>query len=249
MASTSTLSIRLILVSQPESVPNKSKLPENCLIVVDAKGLLVGRDRPKFSSTPRLRLVDLAVSRLHCQLYLEPGHQTMTRNSNFVFDNVPEDDELAVWCPDKYYIIDHGSTHGTFLNGFRINLPKFVLFNIKHRIIQEFSKPQALGHLDNLRIGNHEFVIHIHSEWGCNDCLMSDHVVVNTDVNAEFVQRRFEAEKLKREQENKIWYKNITRLNEELPNQRKKGRLEKERRLENQRMKEYYFGKKKTRTG
>ncbi|KAI8144291.1 SMAD/FHA domain-containing protein, partial [Fennellomyces sp. T-0311] len=64
------------------------------VVVVDAEGLTVGRDR---SWERRLRLAELPVSKYHCQIY---------------------------HSDDGYHVIDLGSRNGTFLNQQRLSDPK-----------------------------------------------------------------------------------------------------------------------------
>ncbi|PVU94102.1 hypothetical protein BB561_002807 [Smittium simulii] len=60
-----------------------------------------------------------------------------------------------------FYIIDCGSTLGTFLNDFRLSETKTS------------SKPSKLNHLDTLKIGTTVFQLHIHSDLPCSDCSLS----------------------------------------------------------------------------
>lgn len=71
-------------------------VPRHHLVLVDDRGLTVGRDR---SWDQRLRLAEMAVSRFHCQLYFD------RQDAGF-------------------YLLDTGSQHGTLLNGTRLSEPK-----------------------------------------------------------------------------------------------------------------------------
>ncbi|KAJ1820737.1 hypothetical protein LPJ56_003375 [Coemansia sp. RSA 2599] len=58
----------------------------------------------------------------------------------------------------KAYVVDHGSTHGTFVNGKRVSESKTA------------SIPHPLSHLDLIEIGETQLQIHIHGQWACASC-------------------------------------------------------------------------------
>ncbi|KAI9026465.1 SMAD/FHA domain-containing protein [Phycomyces nitens] len=70
------------------------------VVLVDANGLTVGRDRSAWDT--RLRLAEMPVSKIHCQIYCETNKNEQ----------------------ESFYIIDVGSRHGTFVNGERLSEPK-----------------------------------------------------------------------------------------------------------------------------
>lgn len=113
----------------------------------------IGRDlAPASSDTPRIRLKEMEVSKLHATIYW--------------------DQERLQWA-----IVDMGSKHGTFIqsmaahtpsgsapedaskNGVRLSAPRVA------------SVPRVLHHLDGLSIGGTSFIIHIHEgEPPCAAC-------------------------------------------------------------------------------
>ena len=58
-----------------------------------------------------------------------------------------------------------GSTHGTFVDENRLSEAKTA------------SKPCRLDHMSRLRIGSTVFVVHIHTDWPCNDCQLGGHEI------------------------------------------------------------------------
>ncbi|KAF9345471.1 Angiogenic factor with G patch and FHA domains 1 [Mortierella sp. AD094] len=64
---------------------------------------------------------------------------------------------------DTFKVIDCGSTHGTFLNGERLSVPKTA------------SHPFALSHMDRLQLGSTIFEIHAHEEGRiCGTCQVTE---------------------------------------------------------------------------
>ncbi|KAL0098018.1 SMAD/FHA domain-containing protein [Phycomyces blakesleeanus] len=85
--------LRLVVIKSTLFTPGN-------VVLVDANGLTVGRDRSAWDT--RLRLAEMPVSKIHCQIYCESNKNE----------------------PESFYIIDVGSRHGTFVNGERLSEPK-----------------------------------------------------------------------------------------------------------------------------
>ncbi|KAJ2880573.1 hypothetical protein IWW38_005927, partial [Coemansia aciculifera] len=68
----------------------------------------------------------------------------------------------------KLYIVDQGSTHGTFVNGSRLSDSKTA------------SRPLRLHHLDQITIGQTTFQFHIHEQWVCAKCKNSGNNEIST---------------------------------------------------------------------
>ncbi|KAJ2487582.1 hypothetical protein IWW37_005179 [Coemansia sp. RSA 2050] len=68
----------------------------------------------------------------------------------------------------KLFIVDLGSTHGTFINGNRLSESKTA------------SKPLRLHHLDRIDIGQTTLQLHIHEQWVCAKCKNSGNSEINT---------------------------------------------------------------------
>ncbi|VDB89798.1 unnamed protein product [Peniophora sp. CBMAI 1063] len=119
------------------------------LAVLDAyTEIQIGRDAPPpASTTPRIRLKELAVSKLHATLYWDPSRR-------------------------EWAIVDMGSKHGTFIAsassassstgpGQRLSAPRAA------------SLPRKLKHLDQITLGGTTFVVHIHeSRLPCDECAL-----------------------------------------------------------------------------
>jgi pSer/pThr/pTyr-binding forkhead associated (FHA) protein len=116
-------------------------LPVHNIILVDANGITIGRDR---SWDRRLRLPEMAVSKYHCHIF---------SNTADIFQDADEKQD------SKFSIIDVGSQNGTFVNGERLSLTKSA------------SAPYPLRHLDVLSVGTTKFQVHEHiGSWPCEQC-------------------------------------------------------------------------------
>ena len=137
-----------LLVMQTSILPRKQKLVDPA----DHTEFQFGRDvPPSGSETPRLRLKEMEVSKLHATVYW--------------------DRKMQVWG-----IVDHGSMHGTFIKsdvggsaaqamplgeqkGVRLSAPRAA------------SIPRTLRHLDLLSVGSTTFLVHVHeSRLTCDEC-------------------------------------------------------------------------------
>ncbi|KZV74606.1 hypothetical protein PENSPDRAFT_547067, partial [Peniophora sp. CONT] len=135
--------LRLVVLSSPV-LPSARRLA-----VLDAyTEIQIGRDAaPPASATPRIRLKELAVSKLHATLYWDSARY-------------------------EWAIVDMGSKHGTFVEsasapssstgpGQRLSAPRAA------------SMPRKLKHLDRLMLGGTTFSVHIHeSRLACDDCAL-----------------------------------------------------------------------------
>lgn len=134
-------------------VQTSSVLPRvQCLAMLDEhKEVQFGRDvAPAGSRTPRVRLKEMAVSKVHATMFW--------------------DTERREWA-----VVDMGSKHGSFLrsggyvgptvgedSGVRLSPPRVASF------------PRALKHKDTLTIGSTTFVVHIHADrMSCEGCASS----------------------------------------------------------------------------
>jgi G-patch domain/FHA domain len=146
----SHLSTRKLRPNQPSFrllVLHTSILPsKHRLAVIDGYSeVQFGRDIPPAgSTTPRLRLKEMAVSKLHATVYWDASRE-------------------------EWGVVDMGSMHGTFLQpaitgvgndpGVRLSPPRMA------------SIPRRLHHMDHLTIGGTTFLIHIHEDrLPCQEC-------------------------------------------------------------------------------
>ena len=145
----SHVTLRLV-VTQTSILPRKLKL-------VNPEGhseIQIGRDAaPPGSSTPRIRLKEMEVSKLHATIYWDKGQK--------------------VWG-----IVDMGSKHGTFV---RLSVIKAgISLNLRHAEDSRgarlspprvASMPKRLFHLDTITIGSTSFLVHLHSnQQTCDQC-------------------------------------------------------------------------------
>ena len=117
------------------------------IAVLDAYGeVQFGRDRaPDGSETPRVRLKEMQVSKLHATVYW--------------------DKERREWA-----VVDMGSKHGTFLQSGRQSDAKPTRLSPP----RSASIPRPLRHLDRLIVGTTTFVCHVHEDRRpCVECMSS----------------------------------------------------------------------------
>jgi G-patch domain/FHA domain len=146
----SHLSLRKLRPNQPSFrllVLRTSILPsKHRLAVIDGYSeIQFGRDIPPAgSTTPRLRLKEMEVSKLHATAYWDASR-------------------------GEWGVVDMGSMHGTFLQpattgvgndpGVRLSPPRTA------------SVPRKLHHMDHLTIGGTTFLVHIHEDrLPCQEC-------------------------------------------------------------------------------
>ncbi|KAI0049788.1 hypothetical protein FA95DRAFT_801925 [Auriscalpium vulgare] len=148
-----------LLLAQSTILPAHQRL---AILEAYPDGVQLGRDLPADTSTPRVRLKEMAVSKLHATVFW--------------------DAERATWA-----VVDMGSMHGTFVRsdsesggaglrrggkgnaadaadsvGVRLSAPRVA------------SVPRALRHMDCLMLGGTAFVVHIHeSRLPCVECSAS----------------------------------------------------------------------------
>lgn len=139
--STSQQLLRLLVVTS-SILPSKQRIA-----VLDGHSeLQIGRDAPTDRDTPRVRLKEMEVSKLHATVYW--------------------DSKQRAWS-----VVDMGSKHGTFIQsssaastsndniGTRLSLPRVA------------SMPRRLCHMDTLTIGSSTFLVHIHeNQFACEEC-------------------------------------------------------------------------------
>ncbi|PCH42268.1 hypothetical protein WOLCODRAFT_25251 [Wolfiporia cocos MD-104 SS10] len=157
--SSNTTSLRL-LVLRSSVLPKKQ-----ALAVLDGyPEIQIGRDvAPPTSDTPRIRLKEMEVSKLHATVYW--------------------DQDRREWA-----VVDMGSKHGTFLRSIskhansspapnaRATLPGSVnLRGVRLSPPREASIPRRLSHLDELSVGGTTFAVHVHEgQVPCADCSPKD---------------------------------------------------------------------------
>lgn len=152
-----------LLVSKTAILPRKQQL----LDPVDHTELQFGRDvPPPGCDTPRIRLKEMEVSKLHATVYW--------------------DKKLQVWG-----VVDHGSMHGTFVKSEVGGSSSQSTLDGEQRGIRlstsrVASIPRTLRHLDLLSIGSTTFLIHIHeSRLTCDKCSTGSATEVPLSVASE----------------------------------------------------------------
>lgn len=117
----------------------------------------IGRDRSYVER--RIRLPEMLVSRYHAYIYYA---------KNIVTNEINYDDEPQQ--TSGFYLVDTGSTHGTFVNDQRLSPAK------------ESSLPKQLHHGDTITIGSTTFNVHIHQLGSCCEaCSLSNKQIINIE--------------------------------------------------------------------
>ena len=138
------------VVLQSSILPSKHKVA-----VVDSYSeVQIGRDAAILgsSATPRIRLKELEVSKLHATAYWDCARK-------------------------EWSVVDMGSKHGTWL--LHAGAQAVSLGDSKHGVRlsppRAASIPRRLRHSDHLSIGGTTFMVHIHKDQRpCHDCTISD---------------------------------------------------------------------------
>ncbi|EPT05643.1 hypothetical protein FOMPIDRAFT_41070, partial [Fomitopsis schrenkii] len=141
-ASSDTSCLRL-LVQQSSILSRK-----HTLAVLDGHAeVQIGRDAaPSGSETPRIRLKEMEVSKLHATIYWEL--------------------ERREWA-----VVDMGSKHGTFLRCRRDQNPSTSeADSMRLSAPRTASMPRRLAHLDSLSVGGTRFLVHVHEQVPCAEC-------------------------------------------------------------------------------
>lgn len=136
-------------------VQTSSVLPrvQRLAVLDEHKEVQFGRDvAPAGSGTPRVRLKEMAVSKLHATMFWDAGRR-------------------------EWAVVDMGSKHGSFLrpggySGPTVNVGEDLGARLSPSRVASF--PRALKHEDTLTIGSTTFVVHIHSDrMSCEGCASS----------------------------------------------------------------------------
>lgn len=142
-------SLLRLLVQTSSVLPRVQRLA----VVDEHKEVQFGRDvAPAGSGTPRVRLKEMAVSKLHATVFWDAGRR-------------------------EWAVVDMGSKHGSFLrpggySGPTVNVGEDLGVRLSPPRVASF--PRALKHKDALTIGSTTFVVHIHSDrMSCEGCASS----------------------------------------------------------------------------
>ncbi|KAJ2158235.1 hypothetical protein GGF46_003912 [Coemansia sp. RSA 552] len=172
-------------------------LESDCLVhgqvaeIDGENGMYIGRDHLENGYACQLRLPDIEVSRHHARVYFGAkadvldGHGEGSEDGEIEDDGGNEADGLSENGaqqgtnlepqPDhQLFLIDQGSTHGTFVNGNRVCPSKTA------------SKPYPLTHLDRISMGGSMLEVHIHEQWACSKCSS----VGSSDISAQNTRAR-----------------------------------------------------------
>ncbi|GAA6038427.1 hypothetical protein JCM8097_007643 [Rhodosporidiobolus ruineniae] len=130
--------LRLVVLKRPD--PSVLPAAQVVASVDPSEPVSIGRDK---SFERRIRLRELAVSKVHCTLF---------------WSVEPELDDGGYWA-----LVDNGSTHGTFLSSEGVGKTRLSESKVA-------SVPHRLHHLDTLHVGSTTFSVHIHPSFACSAC-------------------------------------------------------------------------------
>ncbi|CAB4415293.1 unnamed protein product [Rhizophagus irregularis] len=186
------------------------------LVLVDANGISMGRDR---WDDRRLRLAEMPTSKHHCQIFF---------SSTSIIDNNNEEEESST--PDAFFIIDIGSQNGTFVNSQRLSESKMS------------SKPHQLNHMDEVTVGSTKFQVHLHKQWTCDVCTVTEGKMIDISNNSDVVSNNINKVKRKNNDGDLIMNIGVNMNN----NTTQRELLEVQRREELNRLKRKYMGPSNT---
>lgn len=142
-------SLLRLLVQTTSVLPKIQRLA----VLDEHKEVQFGRDvAPAGSGIPRVRLKEMAVSKLHATVFWDTGRR-------------------------EWAVVDMGSKHGSFLRPGGYSGPTMNVgedFGVRLSPPRVASFPRTLKHKDALTIGSTTFVVHIHSDrMSCEGCASS----------------------------------------------------------------------------
>ncbi|GAA5889208.1 hypothetical protein JCM6882_000675 [Rhodosporidiobolus microsporus] len=130
--------LRLVVIKRPD--PSVLPPAQTVASIDPGEPVTIGRDK---SFERRIRLKELAVSKVHCTLF---------------WSVEPELEDGGFWA-----VVDNGSTHGTFLSSEGMGKTRLSEAKVA-------SRPHRLRHLDTLHVGSTTFSLHIHASFACAAC-------------------------------------------------------------------------------
>ncbi|KZT73159.1 hypothetical protein DAEQUDRAFT_704243 [Daedalea quercina L-15889] len=131
-----------LLVQRSTVLPRKRTLA----VLDGCTQIHIGRDvAPSGSETPRIRLKEMEVSKLHATLFWDHARH-------------------------EWAVVDMGSKHGTFLKSHRGPTALTSEARIRLSAPRIASMPRRLAHLDVLSVGGTTFLVHVHEQIPCAEC-------------------------------------------------------------------------------